>query len=266
MVGGMETALLLWEACCIPSLLHGAGTWVDISETTIKKLTQIQFWFLRLALQVGQGAPKASLLWDNQVLFMQLRVWKEQIMLVMHIRNLDETSIANQIYKEQKEKQFPGLALETKIICQNLHIEDCNKTLLNKTKYSQIVTRALHIKNEQMLRLLAHGKCERINREEYGKKEYISSKDIQSVRQHYRTRFGLQNFAGNYSNDNRFAKTSWLCRCLESRENEPHLTSGKCKVFGDLNERFGDLTDDENLVRFFQEVLARRDLLDEEEE
>ena len=25
-VGGMETALMLWEVCCIPSMLHGAGT------------------------------------------------------------------------------------------------------------------------------------------------------------------------------------------------------------------------------------------------
>ena len=116
------------------------------------------------------------------------------------------------------------------------------------------------------MRLLAIGKCERINSEEYGKKDYISSKDIQRVRQHYQTRFGLQNFAGNYSNDNRFAKTSWLCRCLESRENESHLISGKCKVFGDLNERYGDLNNDDNLVLFFQEVLARRDILDKEEE
>ena len=29
-VGGMASALMLWESCCIPSLLHGAGTWVDI--------------------------------------------------------------------------------------------------------------------------------------------------------------------------------------------------------------------------------------------
>ena len=29
-VGGMETAFLLWESCCIPSFLHGAGTWTDI--------------------------------------------------------------------------------------------------------------------------------------------------------------------------------------------------------------------------------------------
>lgn len=177
-----------------------------------------------------------------------------------------EIILACSNYDKRKKKLFPGLALETKLICQKLNIEDCNETLLDKTKYSQIVIRALHSKNEQMLRLLDNGKCERINSEEYGKKDYISSKDIQSVRQHYRTRFGLQNFAGNYSNDNRFAKTSWLCRCLESRENEPHLISGKCKVFGDLNERYGDLTNDENLVMFFQEVLARRDLLDDEEE
>ena len=32
--GGMETALLLWEACCIPSLLSGAGTWTEISKQT----------------------------------------------------------------------------------------------------------------------------------------------------------------------------------------------------------------------------------------
>ena len=94
---------------------------------------------------------------------------------------------------------------------------------------------------------------------DYGKKEYFSKKNIFSVRQQYRTRFGLENFAGNYSNDRRFASSEWLCRCKESREEESHLTSGRCTVFGDLKERFGDLHDDENLVQFFHEVLARRD-------
>ena len=27
-VGGMESALMLWKACCIPSLLHGSGSWM----------------------------------------------------------------------------------------------------------------------------------------------------------------------------------------------------------------------------------------------
>ena len=63
-VGGMETAILLWEACCIPSLLHGAGTWVEMSGPTETKLNSLQQWFVRLILQVGPGAPRASLLWD----------------------------------------------------------------------------------------------------------------------------------------------------------------------------------------------------------
>ena len=53
---------------------------------------------------------------------------------------------------------------------------------------------------------------------------------------------------------------------MQAREEESHLTSGRCTLFGDLGERFGDLHDDENLVHFFQEVLARRDKMDKEKE
>ena len=55
--GGMVTASLLWEVCCVPSLLHGAGTWVEISSETEPRLNKIQQWFWRLVLQVGPGAP-----------------------------------------------------------------------------------------------------------------------------------------------------------------------------------------------------------------
>ena len=77
----------------------------------------------------------------------------------------------------------------------------------------------------------------------------------------YRTRFGLLPFAGNYSNDKRFAKTRWLCMCQEEREEEHHLLSGNCHVYGDLNTNFSDLSDQNQLSEFFSEVLARRDQL-----
>ena len=56
-------------------------------------------------------------------------------------------------------------------------------------------------------------------------------------------------------NYKRFAKYNWLCRCEEAREDESHLVSGKCKVYGDL-------TSDDGLVQFFTAVLAKRDQLD----
>ena len=98
-----------------------------------------------------------------------------------------------------------------------------------------------------------------------GKKEYILKANIKTVRERYRTRFGLLPFAGNYSHDRRFASTNWLCRCKQSREEESHLSSGKCPIFGDLKSQFGDLSDDSNLVQFFREVLERRDQLDQKD-
>ena len=74
----METALLLWEACCIPSLLHGAGTWTEMSRETEQRLNSLQQWYLRLVLQVGPGAPLPSLYWDFSCLEMGLRVDREK--------------------------------------------------------------------------------------------------------------------------------------------------------------------------------------------
>jgi hypothetical protein len=264
-VGGMDTALLLWEVCCIPSLLHGAGTWTDITEATEKKLNAIQNWYFRLIYQVGPGASLPSLLWDTISLDMKIRVWIEKILLILSIRNLEEDTIANLVYKEQRENNWPGLALETTKICHVLKIEDCNTTYLGKNEYKKILLEACHRKNKEDLQVLARGKCERIKWEKYEKKKYISNKTIHSVRMQFRTRFGLQRFGGNYSMDKSFAKTNWMCKCLESREVENHLISGECKVYGDLALKYSDLADDDNLVNLFTEILARRDLLDKKD-
>ena len=263
-VGGMETGLLLWEACCLPSLLHGAGTWTNISKATEKRLNQIQYWGLRLFLQVGPGTPLVSLLWDSGALDMALRVKIEKILLVFHIRSLSKDTLANKIYLEQISQKWPGLAAETTQICHDLNIEDCNTTSQEKDIYKTILMKACHLSNEKSLRSLARGKCERIVDEQYGRKDYFKMKNIYNVRNQFRTRFGLLAFAGNFSHDRRFASTNWLCKCTEAREEEAHLTSGQCKVYGDLTDKYCDLTDENSLVQFFKEVLARREELDKE--
>ena len=108
---------------------------------------------------------------------------------------------------------------------------------------------------------MAKGKCARILTETYGKKEYIEQKNIHNVCQQFRARYGLQPFAGNYFHDRRFAGSQWFCKC---REEEAHLLSGQCKVYGDLTLQYDDLTNDDNLVNFFRDVLARREELDKE--
>ena len=247
-VGGMDTALLLWEVCCIPSLLHGAGTWTDITEATEKKLNSIQNWYFRLIYQIGPGASLPSLLWDTITLDMKIRVWIEKILLVLSIHNLEEDTIASLVYREQRENNWPGLALEATKICTALNIDDCNITCLGKQDYKKILLEACHMKNKENLQALARGKCERIQWEEYEKKPYIGNKTIQSVRVQFRSRFGLQRFAGNYSKDNSFSRSNWMCKCVEFKEIKSHLMSGECKVYGDIALKYSDLSDENNLV------------------
>ena len=131
-VGGMESALVMWEACCVPSLLHGSGTWVDITPAAERRLEALQNWFIRLILRVGPGCPAASLRWETGMLGMTMRVWVEKIMLVHHLRSLDPDSLASRVYEEQKAKGWPGLAKETAEICRQIGIEDCNEDNIQK--------------------------------------------------------------------------------------------------------------------------------------
>ena len=63
----------------------------------------------------------------------------------------------------------------------------------------------------------------------------------------------------------KFSKTNWMCRCENEVEAEGHIVSGQCTLYCDLKSQFGDLTEDKNLVQYFQAVLDRRDSLEEED-
>ena len=94
---------------------------------------------------------------------------------------------------------------------------------------------------------------------------YSKNTTIEETRKWFKSRFGLEKFAGNYSHDRRFAKTNWLCRCKLSIEDEGHIVSGQCPIYGGLRTQFGDLEEDCNLVAFFTAVLDRRDELEEDD-
>ena len=108
-------------------------------------------------------------------------------------------------------------------------------------------------------------KCERILNESYGKKKYVRDNLIKTVRDIYRTRFGMNPFAGNYSKDRRFGRTEWLCHCKEAKEEESHLISGNCEVYKEIWSKYDNLNDDMELVNFFNEILAKREEIDEKE-
>ena len=149
---------------------------------------------------------------------------------------------------------------ETKFICQELNIED------QKNDFRSLLLKACHSKNEERILLGASEvKCSRLKTESYGRKSYLQDQTISQCRSWFRTRYGLLDFAGNYSHSKKFSKTDWMCRCKKEVEKEGHIVSGQCEVYGDLKSQFGDLKEDKNLVNYFQAVLDRRDSLEEED-
>ena len=152
---------------------------METTSETEKRLNKIQNYFVRLVLRLGPGSPLVAILWDSSLLDMKLRIWEQKVMMVFHIRSLDKDTLANTIYEEQKSNEWPGLYQETKQICEDLQIEDCNITRLSKQTYKEVVLAACHKKNEETLRSKANeGKCSRISGEEYGMRDYLKTQNI----------------------------------------------------------------------------------------
>ena len=268
-VGGIEAAFILWEACCVPTILSGAGNWLNITAAAEQKLEALQNWFVRLILRVGPGCPAPSLRWDTGLLGMGLRVWVEKVLLVRHIRSLGADTLAYQVYEEQRRNKWPGLASEAALICEQLGLEDCNSADMaawSTRAYRKLVTEKCRKLDEVRLREAARDlrKCDRVAGETYGKKEYMRQKTVSEVRQQFYSRFGMQPFAGNFKHSKKFQSSEWRCKCGLELEEEAHLTGGDCPVYGDLRADYPDLGDDEQLVGLFSAILERRGRLEEE--
>ena len=93
-----------------------------------------------------------DLLWDSGFLDMGLRVWIQKISLVLHIKQLDEDTLASQVYREQVRNKWPGLAEEVDKICLELGIESANTCRLDVKTYKQQVIEACHKTNEDRIR------------------------------------------------------------------------------------------------------------------
>ena len=89
------------------------------------------------------------------------------------------------------------MAKETKEICEGLNITDVNTTYLTKNEYKSLVDGAIKRKNEEWLRKEAEGKrkCEKIMRETFGKKNYITKNKVGEVRNIFKARVEMSEFA-----------------------------------------------------------------------
>ena len=118
-VGGMMGAWDLWNMAVVPSLMNNCSTWIGISSTLVDRLESIQERYVRLMLEVPVSTPKIALRAETGLLSMKHRIWNEKVSLVLALKR-SKDGLAKQVYQEQVQYGWPGLAAEVQDICENI--------------------------------------------------------------------------------------------------------------------------------------------------
>ena len=254
-IGGFRSALDLWELAILPTLLYNSEMWVDIPKVAEETLEDLQFFFVRLILRVPQGTPKVSLQSETGLLSMRLRIWKRKCLLIHHIKNMGEETLAKQVYLEQIENGWPGLSREVTMICEELGIEDVNSSKTEKNALRKELEKACRSKDEKDLKQKMGKKTEKLKDEDCQRKNYMELKSLADVRSIFRVRTNMvEGFRGSFQNMHK--NTSLNCvGCGLEVDYQAH--SMECPSYDDLREGL-DMDKDQDLVSFFRKVMDRR--------
>ena len=108
--GGLRSALDLYTSCIRSSLLTNCGTWVEVEESTVKRMDAIQSMYLRAVLKVPMSTPRAALRAATGLLGIKWVIWKENITLILAIKRQEDGGLARMLWEEHFAMGWPGLS------------------------------------------------------------------------------------------------------------------------------------------------------------
>ena len=179
----------LWERALVPKLLSGAGTWFGGEcKGAVKICDDLQNFFWRVMLQVPESCPKIALRCEPRMIGMKWRVWQEKILLVMRIKQQEEDSLSKQVYKEGKEKGWPGLGSEVKEICEKLNLPDVNENYIPKSAVKNAIFNHHYCDMKKEMEEKS-SKLKEIQHEDFTSvQEYFKQKSVENTRMALRVR------------------------------------------------------------------------------
>ena len=94
----MRYVRMLINACFKSKFKHGCQVWdgfTKAEEATINKLTPDT---LKRTLEVPRSTPKSAVVHETGVVDMDLEVAMERVLLAVHVRKMDSSRIAKQLF------------------------------------------------------------------------------------------------------------------------------------------------------------------------
>ena len=266
-VGRLTVGFTIWETAVIPSLLHGAEVWTEISKKTLKMLEKIQLKYLRLVTGVGTGCPKPILYYHTGTLSMSYRIVLRKILFLHHVATLPLGSLARDTYETMREHNHRGLVSECEPILQefNIHnIQAYSKHIFKKLVKAKILNK---YKSELLEAATKYKKItpELLSKDEFGVNSYFKMLTVSQSRLRFRLYARMTpRVAMCHKSDKRYREIGYQCVACreagepvsqETQDTEEHLIT--CRFYSDLREDI-DLETDLGIVKYFQRVISRR--------
>ena len=232
-----------------------------MSKETEERLEELQLYYVRLILHLPVSTPKIPLRSETGLLSMKHRVEREKLMLVHHLKQMEEGSLARQVYDEQIKNNWPGLATEARVICARLRLEDVNRTECSKLEYKAMILKACRREDEVWMRDEMEGKTKTkdLVTESCLIKDYFGIKSLTKTQEIFRIRTNMNDLKGNFKNMYKNTPGGVSCKAC-GFENEVNSHVLKCVEYADLRQG-KDLSNNADLVKYFRDVMSRRDII-----
>ena len=90
-----------------PQPVEWGGTWFGKCQMTVDLCDKVQNFFWRVMLGVPESCLKVALQYETKILGMKWRIWQENILLMMRIKNHEMDTLCRQVYEEGRSHNWP---------------------------------------------------------------------------------------------------------------------------------------------------------------
>ena len=255
-LGGLKVGIDIWETAYIPSLLNNSSTWMEIKQSTIDKLEDLQNALYQSLLDVPHTTPKAALIWEVGGTKIKYRIMMNKLIFMNHIIHLEDDALAKQVQYAQQKYNVKGLSQEVEGFIKELELPNCMKEDVPQGRWKTLVKRAIAIANEKEIRFSAEKykkmKSKVSEEEKFELKDYLQNLPLSQARTLFKHKYSMtENVKMNYKGDPGYEHSLWKCgKCL-NQDTELHLLW--CPGYKEFRQGL-DLDSDRDLCSYLQKI------------
>ena len=161
--------------------------WVKSNRKAVELCDSLQNYFWRVMLTVPESCPKIALRCETGMMGMQWRIWLQQVMLVLRIREQAPSSLSRQVYEESIANGWPGLAEEVTTICEEIGIPDVNTADVQRSTIKDAIWN--HHQQDLKKELEKSSKLSEVKDDDFSKvQEYFHEKSLYKTRMAFKIR------------------------------------------------------------------------------